>query len=58
MVATVKIPVMMVADLVVEMASGIVVMVSVFLRAMFVMAQVNLAMLDGLLTVQMAQTRL
>ena len=37
---------------------GIVAMASVSQRAMFVMAQVNLAMLDGVLTVQMAQTRL
>jgi len=42
----------------VQMVSGIVVMVNVYLRAMFVMAQVNLAMLDGVLTVQMAQMRL
>ena len=37
---------------------GIVAMASVSQRAMFVMAQVNLAMPAGALTVQMAQTRL
>ena len=37
---------------------GIVAMASVSQRAMFVMAQVNLAMPAGVLTVQMAQTRL
>jgi ABC-type Co2+ transport system permease subunit len=37
---------------------GIVAMASVSQRAMFVMAQVNLAMLDGALTVLMEQTRL
>jgi len=37
---------------------GIVAMANVSQRAMFVMAQVNLAMPAGVLTVQMAQTRL
>ena len=42
---------------VVPQVNGIVVMANVFQKAMFVMAQVNSVMLDGVLTVPMAQMK-
>jgi hypothetical protein len=39
------------------MANGIVAMANVFQQVMFVMAQVNSVMLDGVLTVPMAQMK-
>jgi hypothetical protein len=47
----------MMVDQPVQMVSGIVVMANVFQKAMFVMAQVNSVMLDGVLTVPMAQMK-